>query len=587
MTNSLTAHLMQNALGVSLLVVLIITVRCAVAKRIPASWLWAFWVLLIMRLVLPVTLESPTSLWTLLPSTEQPTIVAKDSIEFSTSAANSQEKEPIGTSTTGVGATAVTTKGGATAAVGVGDNPPSNAAQILPPPAEQDLRGSLPTLVEILAVIWALGFLSLLTCFAWRLWQMHRALKSMTTNMQPAALALLDECRKKMRLRRRIKLLESDTVGAPAMTGIFSPRILLPTGLVENLTEYELRHIFLHELAHVKRNDILVQRIADLGTAIHWWNPLVWLARLLWAHDRELACDDLAISNIALPDTPTQYGGTLLRIASGRPSKAIFPPTALAMATQPNQLSIRIDRIAKTSHRRSRNHWMAASIFVALATIGATNAPADKAGIPDLTSPAEHLKSDEVGVTLAIFRVSQLEGLNLATVETGFDEQAFQRILKLAKQRDGSNSVTLEASFRTNATQGVSTELTDMDPVSFYDEYGYDQDTGKFKEPDWEPETRGVGTRVTFSAQPSADRKQIDCKIALEHHLDRKPKVRRFPESEKQANRQMPFPPDFKFSEFRASAVLQPGQASLIQLLTNNNGTFAVFIRTELAEPKP
>jgi len=58
-----------------------------------------------------------------------------------------------------------------------------------------------------------------------------------------------------------------------------------------------LRYVFLHELGHLKRGDILVNWLMALPLVLHWFNPLVWYAIQRIRVDGESACDALALSH--------------------------------------------------------------------------------------------------------------------------------------------------------------------------------------------------------------------------------------------------------------------------------------------------
>ena len=91
----------------------------------------------------------------------------------------------------------------------------------------------------------------------------------------PEALAVLDECCRRMNVRKRPDLFESIEVNSPALHGLFRPRLLLPRGFTTGFSAKELRFVFLHELAHLKRRDLLLNWIMALLQVIHWFNPLV------------------------------------------------------------------------------------------------------------------------------------------------------------------------------------------------------------------------------------------------------------------------------------------------------------------------
>lgn len=82
---------------------------------------------------------------------------------------------------------------------------------------------------------------------------------------------------------------------SPAVYGIFHPRIILP----KNYDEEELRYILLHERTHVHRKDNLWRLLGLIAVSVHWFNPLVWLFLKLFLTDLELACDETALSGLS------------------------------------------------------------------------------------------------------------------------------------------------------------------------------------------------------------------------------------------------------------------------------------------------
>jgi TonB family protein len=93
---------------------------------------------------------------------------------------------------------------------------------------------------------------------------------------------------------RSIRIAESDAVATAMTLGVFHPWILLPRE--HRLWEPELlRAVLLHELAHVRRRDCLIQWLPNIVCAVHWFNPLVWLARSEMLCESERACDDAVI----------------------------------------------------------------------------------------------------------------------------------------------------------------------------------------------------------------------------------------------------------------------------------------------------
>ena len=99
----------------------------------------------------------------------------------------------------------------------------------------------------------------------------------------------------------------------PALWGVVRPTILLPPGLCERLSAEQLRFVFLHELAHVRRHDVLVEWLLAVLTSVHWFNPAIWLAAHLYRADREL-CRDQMVLKAAGMERGSDYGHTLLAL---------------------------------------------------------------------------------------------------------------------------------------------------------------------------------------------------------------------------------------------------------------------------------
>ena len=91
----------------------------------------------------------------------------------------------------------------------------------------------------------------------------------------------------------------------------------------------QLRSVLLHELAHIKRRDTIVQLLAQVACALHWFNPLVWFAAWRLHVERERACDDLVLASGV---RPSAYAGHLLDVVTGLSPARWTAACGLAMA---------------------------------------------------------------------------------------------------------------------------------------------------------------------------------------------------------------------------------------------------------------
>lgn len=97
-------------------------------------------------------------------------------------------------------------------------------------------------------------------------------------------------------IRRRVRLLESGLVQAPMVVGHLKPVIFIPLGFINHLPPDEIESVLLHELAHIRRHDYLVNLMQQLSECVFFFNPgLLWVSSLL-REERENCCDDIAIA---------------------------------------------------------------------------------------------------------------------------------------------------------------------------------------------------------------------------------------------------------------------------------------------------
>src|SRR5205085_2793298 len=88
------------------------------------------------------------------------------------------------------------------------------------------------------------------------------------------ALGALEECKRVIGLKREIRLFETGVVAGPAVWGVIKPAILMPRDFLNRYSLEELKQIYLHELAHIQRQDIAANWILGLVQIIHWFNPV-------------------------------------------------------------------------------------------------------------------------------------------------------------------------------------------------------------------------------------------------------------------------------------------------------------------------
>ncbi|MBI5545468.1 MAG: M56 family metallopeptidase [Deltaproteobacteria bacterium] len=186
-----------------------------------------------------------------------------------------------------------------------------------------------------------------------------------------AVLELLEDCKAKLGVRTVVGVVASTRISGPALFGFVRPRILLPAGFMQAVSPDELRHVLLHELAHLKRADVLAGWFACLVHIAHWWNPLVWLAQQRMRADRELACDAMALRALA-PGEPQAYGDTVIRLLE-RFAPARSLPTLTGILEDQSLLKRRITMIARFDSRASTPLALALPVLAVMGFLALTD----------------------------------------------------------------------------------------------------------------------------------------------------------------------------------------------------------------------
>lgn len=168
----------------------------------------------------------------------------------------------------------------------------------------------------------------------------------------------------------RVPVYLADRIDSPFVLGLFRPKIYLPSAAPDGnpLTETEKKYILLHELHHIRRGDILWKTVGFLCVCVHWFNPLVWLGFRMAEKDMEITCDQWVVRRLAKddPDAPLAYSGTLLKLASPVRSRG-FLPVAPPVAFGESAAGERIRRLV--GYRKPLVWGIAAAVVLAVLSV--------------------------------------------------------------------------------------------------------------------------------------------------------------------------------------------------------------------------
>jgi TonB family protein len=199
----------------------------------------------------------------------------------------------------------------------------------------------------------------------------------------------LNQLGAQLRVSRPIQLLESALAEAPAVLGHFRPLILVPAGLLAGLPPAQMEAILLHELAHIRRHDYLLNVLQRLAEGLFFYHPCIWWISRVMRVERENCCDDLALS---ISGDAHEYAGALAALEQHR--QAVAEP---AVAATGGNMVKRIRRVLYPA--KSNTPWVsflaaALLILAAAAALAARPPQSLEPGSPDVQSqkPGEAAK---------------------------------------------------------------------------------------------------------------------------------------------------------------------------------------------------
>lgn len=195
----------------------------------------------------------------------------------------------------------------------------------------------LQLLIPVLAIVWAIGIIAMLVYAAVSYFRLQKKVG--------ASLSVRDN------------IWICDDIQTPFILGFFKPSIYIPSGT----DEAQLPYIIAHENAHLKRCDHLWKPLGYLVLAIHWFNPLVWIAYILLCRDIELACDEKVIRELNQNES-ISYSEALLSCSVNRRTVMVCP---LAFG----EVGVK-ERVKNVLNYKKPAFWIVAIAMVASIVLG-------------------------------------------------------------------------------------------------------------------------------------------------------------------------------------------------------------------------
>ena len=260
--------LLQMSFLGTVIILLIVVLRAVLINRLPKKTFLILWWIALIRLLVPFSIKSVTSIYSLLQSIYS-------------------DINPVRTAQT-------------TTFLPIHGNMPEIANGL------SEAMVQRTESISILSVIWLAG---LLLCFGFFAVSYIKCYREFRFSL-PVENDILEAWKEKPPLKRSLSIRQTETIAAPLSYGVIRPVILMPKN-TEWKNIYQLRYVLEHEYVHIRRLDMLTKLIMIAAVCIHWFNPLVWVMYILFNRDLELSCDETVVRRFGM-DIKSVYATALI-----------------------------------------------------------------------------------------------------------------------------------------------------------------------------------------------------------------------------------------------------------------------------------
>jgi len=219
------------------------------------------------------------------------------------------------------------------------------------------LRSSFEFIAPWLSAFYIIGLTLMLTRLSGGIWQLHTLKNSGLSKPATTFDELLASLKNRLNFNGPVQLFISAKAKVPMVIGFVKPAILVPAAALAQLTTEQLETILLHELAHIKRNDYLINILQTVVETVLFFNPFVWMISSTVRREREHCCDDMVLEHSY---EPIEYATALAALASPGNLSAF----TIAANGQKNYLFHRIKRIMEMKKNPFSYSRMAAAILI-------------------------------------------------------------------------------------------------------------------------------------------------------------------------------------------------------------------------------
>jgi beta-lactamase regulating signal transducer with metallopeptidase domain len=224
---------------------------------------------------------------------------------------------------------------------------PTEVAPAIPPDAGISAEG-------VLTSVWGVGLVAFLILAIGKQMVCSILIRRSRQSGHETLIAILNELRRRLGIRRQVKLVVSSRPIGPAAFGLLRPTIVLPEILLADKTSEQIELILAHELVHIKRGDVIAGYLQLAAQVVWWFHPLIWWANREATRERERCCDRDVVEGVGC--RPSAYARTLLSVVELKGRLRI--PAAIPGVRAMEVTSQRLETIMRFQSGSGKGAWL-------------------------------------------------------------------------------------------------------------------------------------------------------------------------------------------------------------------------------------
>ncbi len=337
--------MLEVTFGVGIVAVLVLLVQPLTAKFFKRKWRYWVWLVLAVRLLVPINLSLPSIVEVELPRNE---IVVTDTTPQTPVTPPEMQEVPITPETPDEPVA----------------EPINRPVYVRPATTVKNENEKTIPITLVLGTVWVVVAVAI---FSYQIISHHLFFRRINrfnhTLTDTETQEILARVCREMGITQKVDVFYNGRIQSPLLVGFFKPRILLPK--FPNKTQ-DVEMILRHELMHFKRHDIWYKLLVRAALSMHWFNPLIWIMAKVADEDLEKACDEDVVKN-QNESFRHDYCQSILHVV--RMQKIKEPALAAGFSSKPSDLRNRFIRILDMTKRRGGK---TALIIVACITVVST-----------------------------------------------------------------------------------------------------------------------------------------------------------------------------------------------------------------------